>query len=398
MIVGRVGAGKSTLLNTLFGYNVAETGTRSDVTTEVSKYTLPRTGVEIYDTPGAGGLSSNAEVAMRQFLRLRAPPGEKEPLAADLVIFLFSYERVNRLDLEFFSEVDATYGPRVLVVKNYASHETTDDRLRNIEAIEARCGKRPLSVDAKMGTGIGDLIREILRLLPRQRLLAFNNSLDNHRQRAQDMAKAFTVKYAAQAAVASSEGTSEASARLTDLRNEMFRSISTAYIDDLEISHGRPPISLTEEGQAGNAMARAGLGSVAGGLIGLLGGPLGVLLGLFLGGLIGASTMPKRFRGGASAVTEFLSLGWCQSQLLDRALAEPTIALSRGEAQAKAWLRQHQHEFQGMVEDSRKDVAGAILSGSLVEALNSPNTRDPSDVELWLRPVADELFSSRALS
>ena len=393
-----MGAGKSTLLNTLFGYDVAETGTRSDVTTQVSKYTLPKTEVEIYDTPGAGGLSSDAEGAMRTFLQLEAAPSARKMIPADLVIFLFSYERVNRLDLEFFSEVDAVYGSRVLVVKNYAVHETADDNLRNIETIEARCGKRPISVDAKMGTGIDDLIREILRLLPRQRLIAFNNSLQVHRQRVQDMARAFALKYSAQAAVARSEGSRGVRTKLTTLRDEMFRSISTAYIDDLEISHGRPPVSLTEEDQTGEVAARTGVGAVAGGLVGLLGGPLGLVLGAFLGGLLGAGTAPKRFRGGANAVTEFLSLAWCQSRLLDRALGEPTIALTRGQTQAQAWLGEHRAELQGMVEAARVDVIGAISRRALVEALDNPNTRDPSDVELWLRPVADELFAKSVVT
>ncbi len=396
VIVGKTGAGKTTLVDTLFGYKVGETGTRSDVTKHVTRYVLPKTGVSIYDTPGAGGIDDDAESAMREFLQLDVTPDQRRPISADLVIFLFSHLRIDRADLEFFAEVNAVYGPRLLAVKNYEASASETDNLQNIETIRARCGREAVSVDAKNGTGVGDLIREILRLLPPTRVLTFNNSLRTHRRRATEMTRALAIKYSAQAAVVRSEGAHGARSRLNILREEMRQKIALAYIDELEVSRGEDPISLTAEDHPEEALSRAGATAGLGALIGLLAGPLGALLGALLGGIIGAGTTPRRYRGGSEAVIDFLTYAVAQARILDLALHDPEVQLTRGAAQAKKWLQSHEAQFRGLVQMIRRDVETAVRREAIVEALDNPNTTDESVVELLLRPVADSVFLTRS--
>jgi small GTP-binding protein len=392
IIVGKTGSGKTTLLNSLFGYDVGKTGTTSDVTKGVTRYVLPRTGVTIFDTPGAGGLDEDAEDSMRRFLQLTVSPSKRTLIPADVVIFLFSHERIARFDLEFFSLVDAVYGPKVLVVKNYKADASEDDNVRNAETIEARCGRKPISVDAKSGEGINELIREILRFLPSDRLISFNESLLVHRQRAGAMARTFALKYASQAAVASAERRVGIGNPLKRLMEEMRQSISQAYVADLILSSTSGQIPVTIEDTSGLAAGRFGGGALAGGIIGIIGGPIGMLLGAFLGGLIGAGTTPPRVRGGASAVVEFLTYARTQTALMDEALRSPAVALTRSTQQTSRWLKERDAQYRGLVEITRSRVWLSIRQNALEGALNNPNLRNESEVQRLLRPVVDSVF------
>ena len=394
VIVGKTGSGKTTLLNSIFGYDVGKTGTTSDVTKGVTKYVLPRTGVTIYDTPGAGGLDEEAEDSMKRFLQLAASSSKRVPIPADVLIFLFSHERIARFDLEFFSQVDSVYGPKVLVVKNYKADASEEDNVRNAETIEARCGRKPVSVDAKTGTGIDELIREILRYLPAKRLIAFNESLLIHRQRAGAMAQTFALKYASQAAVSSAERRVGISSRLKKSLEEMRQSISEAYIADLILTAAPGQVPVTVEDTSGQAARRFGGGALAGGIIGIIGGPIGVLIGIFLGGLVGAGTTPPRVRGGASAVVEFLTYARTQSALMDEALRNPSVALTRGPQQTQRWLREREAQYRGLVELTRSRVKLAIQQQALEGVLNSPSVRSETEVQRLLRPVVDVVFKA----
>lgn len=394
VIVGKTGSGKTTLLNAIFGYDVGKTGTTSDVTKGVTRYVLPRTGVTIFDTPGAGGLDDDAEDSMRGFLQLTVSPSRRSQIPADVVIFLFSHERIARFDLEFFSLVDSVYGPKVLVVKNYKADASEEDNIRNAETIEARCGRKPISVDAKTGTGVDKLISEILQFLPSERLISFNESLLVHRQRADSMARTFALKYAAQAAVLSAEKRVGIGSRLKKMLEEMRQNISQAYVADLILASTPGQIPVTIEDTSGRAAGRFGGGAIAGGIIGIIGGPIGVAIGAFLGGLLGAGTTPQRVRGGANAVVEFLTYARTQTLLMDEALRSPTIALTRGAAQTQRWLRDREAQFRGQVEITRNRVRLSIRQNALEAVLNNPSIRSESEVQRMLSPVVTSVFGA----
>ena len=52
MIVGKTGVGKSTLLNSLFGENLALTGSGEPITEKIHKFETEGFPISIYDTPG----------------------------------------------------------------------------------------------------------------------------------------------------------------------------------------------------------------------------------------------------------------------------------------------------------------------------------------------------------
>jgi GTP-binding protein EngB required for normal cell division len=394
VIVGKTGSGKTTLLNSLFGYDVGKTGTTSDVTLGVTQYILPRTGVTIYDTPGAGGLDDRAEESMKRFLHLTAQTRPAQ-IPADFVLFLFSHERIARFDLEFFSLIDAVFGPRILVVKNYKADATEEENIRNAETIEARCGRKPVSVDARTGTGVDGLVAEILRFLPAERLIAFNESMLLHRQRAGAMARSFAIKYASVAAVTSAEKKAGVSRDLKVMLEEMRQGISRAYIADMVLESPTGDVPVTQVKTDTEAAGRFGGGAIIGGIIGILGGPIGALFGAFLGGLIGAGTTPQRVRGGAAAVVEFLTYARVQAALMDEALKSPTVALTRGSKQTQKWLKARQAQYRGLVSLTRDRIWSEIRGQALESTLNNPTLRSPADVERMLRPVVDSIFNAR---
>jgi energy-coupling factor transporter ATP-binding protein EcfA2 len=394
IVVGRTGAGKSTLVNTLFGRNVAETGTRSDVTTGVAKYVLPRTGVAIYDTPGAAGFNESAEDSMRRFLQLEVPPADRRPIDADVVVFVFTYERITRLDFDFFTEVAGVYGPRLIPVKNYRSGETERDFRSNLELIEARTGRRPIAVNAMSAEGIGDLIGEAFRLLPVKRVLAFNRSLESNRQRARDLSVNFARKFAALGVVARGSQEADVAVRLTGLRDQMVGAIAAAYYDDLRLqvvpgaSVPRVLETFSEE-----ASGRAVAGGLIAGAIGFLIDPILGFLMLLFGGALGAGSAPKKIRGGSAALSDFVAYARVTSDLLGQAMAEPEVMLTMDAERVKRWLDPRRDEFSAKLEHYRKVVDLSIKRQSLGEFLDHPNTRDPSEVESRIGPVVLTLFS-----
>ena len=395
VVVGRAGAGKSTLVNTLFGRDVAETGTRSDVTTGVSRFVLPKTGVAIYDTPGAAGFNESAEDSMRRFLQLETPEGRRQAIDADVVVFVFTYERITRLDFEFFDEVSAVYGPRLIPVKNYRSGETERDFRSNLELVEARAGRRPLAVNALTGDGIGELIGEAFRLLPVKRVLAFNRSLESNRRHARELAVNFARKYTALGVVVRGGQATDVSGRLTKLRDEMVGAIAAAYYDDLRLGVAPgSPVPKVLEAFSEEAAGRAVAGGVVAGIIGFLVDPILGFLMLLFGGALGAGTAPKKTRGGSAALSDFLAYARVTSDLLGRAMAEPEIMLTMDAERVKKWLLPKQQEFAANLEHYRKIVDLSIKRQSLSDFLDHPNTRDAAEVESRIGPVVSTLFQS----
>lgn len=393
VVVGRTGAGKSTLLNTIFGKDVVETGTRSDVTLGISKHVVQKTSLTLYDTPGAGGMDDNAEAAMRRFLQLEVPVEKRKSIAADVVVFLFTHDRISRMEFDFFQEVNSVYGPRLLLVKNYKASDSQRDLQTVLELIEARCGKRALPVDAKTGTGVSELIGEVVRLLPMQRVLAFNRSLSEYRQRAATMAKEMTRKTASVASVTRATKADALEQRLAELIKDLVRNIGTAFEDDLRLDLQNParPAYLTEDATA-EASGRALVGGVGAALVGFLIDPiLGLFMALF-GGLLGAGTTPKRLRGGSASTVQILAYGRAVTRLLDLAIQDPHVYMTRNVDVFGRWLESHKGVFQSQMDEAVTKAERLVEQASLTAFLNQPNTTDSAVVEWRLSPVVDGLF------
>ena len=52
LVIGKTGVGKSTLLNSLFGKNLALTGSGEPITQDIDKFAPEGWPIAIYDTPG----------------------------------------------------------------------------------------------------------------------------------------------------------------------------------------------------------------------------------------------------------------------------------------------------------------------------------------------------------
>jgi hypothetical protein len=331
---------------------------------------------------------------MREFLQLDRNQAERTKIPADVVIFLFSHDRVTRFDFEFFKEVDAIYRRRLLLVKNTKGTETSSDMLRNTEAIESRTARRPLPVDALGGAGTQEVIREVLRMLPVSRLQEFNRSLAAYRQKAHAMARAYATKYAAIAVVERGTSSTLVRSRVEKLRQELYSAIAKSYVDDLVISQRLgDPAKLIVEDSTAEARARGVAGGLFGGLIGLLGGPIGMALVGFLGAVFGAGTTQRKLRGGSQAAIEMFAYALGVSAVLDKVAAEPMLFFSQSAAQVSSWLEDHQAEVLGSIAVGRSRASQEVTRNALTEFLNHPNTLDRAEIEARLRPVADALFS-----
>lgn len=399
IVVGRNGAGKSTLTNTIFGKNIAEIGTRADVTLGVSKYTLPQSGVEIFDTPGHGGLDEDAEQSLRKFLQLDTPQKQMKPIPADMIIYVFTYERLTRQEFEFFREIDTIYKNRIIVVKNYRSDEKEGDFKKNYREIQTRIGRNPICVDALKGINIDDLVREIFRFLSPDKLLDFNSSLETRRRRARELSSLYTIKVASLVAVYRSQRKGEIKSQIEQYKKELTKGILKAYIDEMKdeevlklaqtgSSYGVIENDFEERGKA--AVFGGGLGM----LIGLLGGPFGMAIGGLLGSLFGASSVPQISRGGAPAVINIISQGYGLSEIIEDSFNEPIMLLTQSEEQMKKWLKSNKRKILGTLEDATVKAEYAIKDSALIGYLNNPNVQDPALVELKLRPVIDFVFKN----
>jgi predicted GTPase len=393
VIIGRAGSGKTLLTRRLFGENVGETGSRPDVTLKVYEHTVRKTGITIVDTPGAKGLNPDAERAMREYLQLDVPPEERKLIPADVIVFLFTYERLSNLDFDFFAEVKAIYGPKLLLVKNFKKGEDEADTKENIKIIESRTGRKPICVDALSGTGLSALIREMLRMLPANRVLEFNESLSRYRVEARDIAKEYAMKFAAQAAVARNKSIKGIQDDLQAKLEDMYQDIAKAYVPDYEVRRGKfDPVPYGKEDHTTDLAIRAGVGALAGVFVGLLAGIPGMILGGIVGGMIGAGTTPRRFRGGTAAAAEFLTYARAEVKLLDEMILDPQNALTLGTTPSRKWLDKREPHFIGASPETRDLVMAAIKQEGLVDILDSPKSRNATEVELKLRPVADSIF------
>lgn len=159
MLVGRPNVGKSTLFNRLTGTRRAIVTAVPGTTRDVITYPIvwQDVALEITDTGGMFGASQDPLHA------LVVERGRRALAAADLVVFIVDgREGLVPGDEEIADAVRTTNAPAVLVVNK------TDDRRARDGALEFyRFGFDPVvQVSAEHGDGVGDLLDEIVKLLP----------------------------------------------------------------------------------------------------------------------------------------------------------------------------------------------------------------------------------------
>lgn len=397
IIVGRNGAGKSTLTNTIFGKNVAKVGTKADVTSGVTKYILPQSGVEIYDTPGLGGLNEEGEKSLRDFLQLDIPIKKIKPIPADMIIYVFTYERLTRQEFEFFRDIDAVHKNRIIIVKNYKSEESEEDYKSNYREIQTRVGRNPICVDALNGENINELIQEIFRFLTTDKLKKFNESLEKRKRKARELTCMYTLKAASQVAVIRSESKRKIIEEIEFYKDLLNKKIIESYVDQArdEGILDLPRTDYTNGIIEDDAALRMGTGTLGGGLgmlIGLLGGPIGLALGGLLGVIFGAALPPQISRGGSPAVINIIAQGYGLSEIIEDSFNEPLMLLTRNEAQMKNWLKNNKRKIIGTLKEASIEAEFAIKDAALIEFLNHPNTIDPAIIEFELKPVIEDVF------
>jgi len=398
IIVGRNGAGKSSLVNSIFASNLAEVGTRSDVTLGVVKYTLPNSGVIIYDTPGACGLDEEADKSIRNFLQLNISTENYKLISADMIIYLFTYERLSKQEFDFFREIDMVYKNRIVVVKNYKSNESKKDFEKNIKDIQTRIGRVPICVDALNGNNIEELIREIFRFLTPDKLSKFNMSLETRKQRARELSKIYTLKAASNVAVIKRETQREMKTVVEEIKNQLTKQIINSYIEQastdeniLELTKNNPSYGVIIE-KINERGLSAILGGGLGALIGILGGPGGLIIGGILGMLFGASAVKNISKGGSPAVINVIAQGYGLSEIIEDSLKDPIMIITQSEKQMKNWLKDNKRKILGTLEEATTRAEYAIKEAALIEYLDNPNTTDPAMIELKLRPIIDTVY------
>ncbi len=396
IIVGRNGAGKSTLVNRIFGKIVAEVGDCSDVTTNVEKYTL-KSGVEIYDTPGAGGLDGSAEMAIRELLNLDKKIRNFKPVAADVVIFLFTYERLTQQEFEFFRDVDKACGDRLIVVKNFNDKEKKGDFIRNFNDIKNRTGYNPLCVNAETGENIEEIIREIFRFLDPSKLYNFNIELEDRMRKARDLSKIFTLKMASRVTIISSPNQNIYFRELNRYQRKLKEQLIEYYLNE-QLNEDIPDVLSSQliEGFVDTKVAARGISSALGAglgmLIGILGGPIGVGIGGIFGYFFGLSVPKSTVKGGSSAVINILSQGYGLTLIIEEALSDPGMIIAQDQNAMEKWIRSNETVIVGHLKNAEIKTKYHIRNFALKEYLDNPNIIDLPLIEGELKPVVDALF------
>jgi ribosome biogenesis GTPase A len=198
-VTGITFTGKSALINKLFGEKKVEEGLIADTTDRVVMIRF-RSGLLIYDTPGAGGLKVKLENVTRAFLGLKQLEKdvnwqELEPIeliptidahnynkatgqpvmlkkhnefeASDLYIFVVNIEAgtLQRYDLFFFREV-VELGKPVIVVINKIDLVGQENVKESIKFIRENLDLEPIAISATTGQNIQELVSTIVTSLP----------------------------------------------------------------------------------------------------------------------------------------------------------------------------------------------------------------------------------------
>lgn len=198
-VTGITHTGKSSLINAIFGEKKSEEGLTADTTSAVVKIKF-KSGMEIYDTPGAGGVEVEWENITRAYLGLKQldkdlddnplPPVSLIPtIDADNYdpttdgpkalkryeefekpdIFLFVVDiksgTLKRDDISFFREV-AKIGKPVIVVVNKIDEADSKTLQASLDLIKKHLSRQAVPVSAKTGTNIKELLTRIIKNLP----------------------------------------------------------------------------------------------------------------------------------------------------------------------------------------------------------------------------------------
>jgi ribosome biogenesis GTPase A len=200
-VTGITHTGKSSLINAIFGEKKSEEGLIADTTSVVVKIKF-KSGMEIYDTPGAGGAEVEWENITRAYLGLKhldkdldgnplAPVSEIPTIDADNYdpktdspkalkkyeefekpdVFLFVVDikagTLKREDILFFRDV-ATLGKPVIVVVNKIDEADRNTVQASLDHIKKKLSRQAVPVSAKTGMNIKQLLTSIIMHLPRE--------------------------------------------------------------------------------------------------------------------------------------------------------------------------------------------------------------------------------------
>lgn len=393
--VGMKGSGKSTLINALFGDVVAEVGTRPDVTMEVKEYDIDITKLKIIDTPGFGGLNEKAEEVVRDYLKLDSE--DNVPLIGDMIIFLFSWHRLDKNEFEVFREINEKYHNRLIIVKNYIESETEKDFIENKNIIKKKIGKYPICVDAKEGENIEELIKEMLIFFSPKKMDVFNQSLFDHHRKAKEMAFHYTVKIASICSVIKRNEKQDMSRIITRYKRELNEKIIESYLkeppsNEILSSVETRPSSGTVIDNSGLKGLASFFGTVTGGAIGLIGGPLGVGIGAILGLFFGVASVKNVMKGGTNAVVNIVTQGYAITELIEAAQKDPRIYLLQNQKQYENWLMKNDTLVEGILSKAERKTKHILKNDALIEYLNHPNETDPSIVEEVIKPSIERIF------
>ncbi|HAT14745.1 MAG TPA: hypothetical protein DCS91_15260 [Microcoleaceae bacterium UBA11344] len=184
-VTGITHTGKSSLINAIFGEKKSEEGLTADTTSAVVKIKF-KSGMEIYDTPGAGGAEVRWENITRAYLglkqldkdlddRLLLPVSRIPTIDADNYnprtdspkalktheefekpdVFLFVVDiksgTLKRDDIKFFREV--AIGKPVVVV-NKIDESDSNTRQASLDFIKRHLSQQAVTVSAKTGFNI----------------------------------------------------------------------------------------------------------------------------------------------------------------------------------------------------------------------------------------------------
>jgi len=199
-VTGITHTGKSTLINAIFGEKKSEEGLTADTTSAVVKIKF-KSGMEIYDTPGAGG-EVQLENITRAYLGLeqlkkdlddrplrpvvRIPmidadnydPKTDSPKALksheefekpDIFLFVVDIKAgtLKRDDILFFKAV-ASIGKPVIVVVNKIEDVDSNTVKASLNRINQHLSQQAVPVSAKSHININELLTKIIHHLPSQ--------------------------------------------------------------------------------------------------------------------------------------------------------------------------------------------------------------------------------------
>ncbi len=136
-VIGLTGVGKSTLINTIFGTEIAPTGSGKPVTTEFKKYSPEVLGinlpVNLYDSPGyePGTEEPIFVQSTIDFLNQQSRKGKEEQIHLVWYIISASSARLTQADINILTEVNKKLIPAIIVLSQ-------SDRASNRERANVR--------------------------------------------------------------------------------------------------------------------------------------------------------------------------------------------------------------------------------------------------------------------